>query len=535
MNREVAVQRTGFSSNFDRYGILILFAGYILLAFIPSWWTGFVWDDVQYILQNQDLHSWQGLLRIWFVPSSSPQYYPLTFTTFWIEYHLWGLNPTDYKLVNLILHGLNAFLLWNVIDTWRGRQRSHLGFLVALLFAIHPLRVESVAWISERKDVLSGFFALLAVKVWLAKSGHSAVRRGLWFLLPFTAALLSKTAVCTLPLVVVMLDLWRPHGMWRESCIAAIPALVLAFLSGLFHLLIEQSNIGYAQNLLDLSIPERILIAGHAFWFYILKTICPFPQMTLYPRWHFDPIQVALWLVPVSVLMVFLFAWSIKKKDNGFTLLCSGIYSVLLLPASGLLLQAFNRFSFVADHFVYLAGIGIILPIGVWLDSLFEQRKTRWFVWLLLGLLAGGSFLRGLDYKDSETLFRQNLKYNPNSWGVQNALGSVELTQKGDPNAAIPYFQAAIQLEPESAQAHYNLGVALMQAGKIPEAEQAYGRCLELVPWYAEAWNNLGILYANSEQMEQAKGAFQRAVELKPGNREFMSNLEEAERLLRKR
>lgn len=535
MSLEEAGGRIYVYSFICRQRKIFLFWGFILLAFLPSWWTGFVWDDVQYILQNPDLRTSQGLFRIWFVPSSSPQYYPLTFSTFWIEYQLWGLDPAGYKLVNLILHGANAFLLWTLIDTCLGVKRCWVGFFTALLFAIHPLRVESVAWISERKDVLSGFFALLSAKFWIANIALSPAERGWRFLFPFSAALLSKTAVCPLPLALVVMDHWRHREAWRKSWAAAAPGLVLAFFAGMLHLFLEQSNIDSARKMLDIPVLERILIAGHAFWFYVLKTIWPFPLMTLYPRWQFDPMQATLWLVPVSVFLVMLLAWFHQRKDHGFALLCVGIYSVLLFPASGLLLQAFNRFSYVADHFIYLAGIGLVLPLGVLLQHLVQQKRTVWLPWLILTLLAMGSFVRGLDYKDSETLFRQNLKYNPTSWGVHNALGSVELTQKSNPGAAIAHFQAAIQLEPQAAQAYYNLGVALTQAGKAAEAEEAYRYCLGIVPGYAEAWNNLGILYANLGRIEQAREAFLRAIEQKPGNQEFQGNLREAERLLRER
>ena len=266
-----------------------------LLAYQPVWHAAYIWDDDQYVTGNALLHSLGGLKLIWFVPGATVQYYPLTFTTFWIEYHLWGLNPLGYHLVNVCLHSLNAILFWLIL-----RKLNVSGaWLAAGIFALHPVCVESVAWITEHKNTLSGVFylgsILFALMFWLSDEKTPASAnvpmatlgrwRFYWLALGFYAcALWSKTTTIPLPFVILLLIWWKQRKLaWRETYLV-FPFLAIGIAMGFITMHVEK-HLGASGNDWDLSWLERCLIAGNDFWFYLGKLVWPCPLTFVYPRW----------------------------------------------------------------------------------------------------------------------------------------------------------------------------------------------------------------------------------------------------------
>lgn len=353
-----------------------LIALLVFVAYLPALRGQFIWDDDFYITKNAALRSVSGLIRIWFVPGATPQYYPLVHTTFWLDYHLWGSHPMAYHLENVMLHAIGAILLWQLLR----RLQVKGGWLGAALFALHPVCVESVAWITERKNTLSGVFFMLsmfaALEFWLPRKAAAAAADGkpsgtavaifgpwkfYWFALAlYLCALWSKTAVVGLPGVILVLVWWKRRRLVWKDGLLVLPFLALGMALSLITVSIERHYIVTASNADEwrLSLLDRFLIAGRGFWFYLDKIFWPHPLMFLYPRWK---IEAASWpgyaaLGAIAVLLLILW-W--KRLTWARPVLVAGAYYVILLfPALGFINIYPFRYSFVADHFQYLATIG---------------------------------------------------------------------------------------------------------------------------------------------------------------------------------
>ncbi len=250
---------------------------------------GFIWDDDDYVQDNPTLRSLAGLGQIWFQPGATRQYYPLVHTTYWLEYRLWGLDPTGYHVVNVILHALSAVVVWRILS----RLQVPGAWAAAALFALHPVHVESVAWITERKNALSGAFYLSAAWAYLR---YEAARRPRWYgaaLVLFAAALLSKTVTCTLPAALLLVLWWKGQTPMRRPAVALGPFFVLAVAMSAVTVWMERHSVGAWGPEWDLSLVERGLIAGRALWFYAAKLLVPLDLAFIYLRWAID--ATAIW------------------------------------------------------------------------------------------------------------------------------------------------------------------------------------------------------------------------------------------------
>ncbi|MEO6436814.1 MAG: O-GlcNAc transferase, partial [Tepidisphaeraceae bacterium] len=263
----------------------LLLIALTLVAYGPALRGGFIWDDDDYVTENVNLRSAEGLSRIWLAPTASPQYYPIVFTTFWVEHQLWGVGASGYHLVNVLLHATAALLLWRVLKSLTVPG----AYLAACLFAVHPVHVESVAWISERKNVLSAVFYFAAALAYVAcympmprsKNSHAETpkpRSNLYLLslLLFIAALLSKTVTCSLP-AALLLVMWWKHGRLTRGDIASLaPFFLIGFVFAMFTVWLERSHVLAVGPEWDLSLIDRLLLAARAIWFYATKLIFPF-------------------------------------------------------------------------------------------------------------------------------------------------------------------------------------------------------------------------------------------------------------------
>src|SRR5438874_11242692 len=333
----------------DWFFCLIL-AVVTILAYQPAWQGGLLWDDDN-CTTPPELRSLDGLRRIWFVPRTIAQYYPLLFSSYWLQQRLWGDSPSGYHLVNLLLHIGCVVLVLRILRFLRIPGAE----LATIIFALHPVNVETVAWITERKNTLSGVFGLAAT-LWYLKfdegrrSRSYALAVGLFFL-----GLLSKTAIVTLPLALLVIFWWKRGAIsWRRDVVPLIPFFFLSATAGLMTSWVEYGNIGYKAITLALSPVDRCLIAGRAFWFQLGKVLWPSNLMFVYPRWE---INAAVWwqyLFPLGVLGLLGILWSLRRWSRAPL---SGVlvYIFLLLPSLGFLYIYFFIYSFVADHWQYLA------------------------------------------------------------------------------------------------------------------------------------------------------------------------------------
>ena len=339
-----------------------------MIAYLPAMGGGFIWDDNDYVTENPTLRDVAGLREIWLDPSATPQYYPLVHSSFWIEYQLWGLNPTGYHVVNVLIHILNALLLWRVLT----RFSVPVAWFAALVFAIHPVHVESVAWITERKNVLSGFFYLSAVLCFLNFDDFTklhvqeARRRYGWYVAAhvcFIAALFSKTVASTLPAALLVMIWWKRGKITLRNIVALLPMFAIGVFMGLFTVRLEKEQVGAQGIDWELSLIERLLIAGRAIWFYAGKLVWPFELIFTYPRWNIDHNQAWQYVFPAGVLAVLVGLWMTRNRIGRGPLAAVCFFCGTLFPALGFFDVYPMIFSFVADHFQYMASIGVIVLV----------------------------------------------------------------------------------------------------------------------------------------------------------------------------
>jgi tetratricopeptide (TPR) repeat protein len=543
-------------------GLLLVAA--TILAYQPVWHAGFIWDDNDYVTFNQTLHDLHGLRQIWFDPQATQQYYPLVFTSFWLEYHAWKLNPLGYHVVNVLLHALGSILLWRVLK----RLQLPGAWLAAAIFALHPVNVESVAWIAERKNVLSGVFFFAAGWAYLLFVGECEGKRpgrGWWVaaLLLFVCALWSKTAACSLPVVLLLARWWEKGRLGRRDVLPMVPFFIVGLWLGLQTARLETHHAGASGPEFSISFAERCLIAGRALWFYAGKLVWPAP-LYIYRRWQIDVRIWWQWLFPAAALALAAALWFGRKRMGRGPPAAVLIFAITLFPALGFLDMNYMRFSFVADHFQYLAEVGIIVLAAGGMTLALRRWETD-KPWLgralcLCLLLTLGAMTRQQCkmYADQETLWRANLALNPDSLLAHDILGealvkngklddaiahfkkALELNSnyaealndlgyalylKKEPDEAITQYKKALEIRPDFAEAWNHLGTALRQEGKLDEAIAQYHRALELNPAFAEAQNNLGNALSAEGRLDEAIAQFRMALEFKPDNAEIHYNL----------
>ena len=332
------------------------FGGFFLIvctaaaAYLPALSGGFIWNDRDYVTQPA-LQSLAGLFRIWFEVGATQQYYPVLHTAFWIEHLLWGDAALGYHVLNLALHATSACLFVAVLR----RLQVPGALLAGLIFALHPVGVESVAWISEQKNILSTVFYLLAALTYLRfDEGRSAFAYALattWFVL----AVLTKSVTATLPAALLVVLWWRRGRLeWRRDVVPLLPCLALGALGGLFTAWVEHSVIGAEGGDFSLDFYARCLVAGRAVWFYLGKLCWPANLIFIYPRWETDPETVWPLLYPAGVLVALAALWGWRRRSRA-PLAAGLIFVGTLFPVLGFLNVYAFVFSFVADHFQYLA------------------------------------------------------------------------------------------------------------------------------------------------------------------------------------
>jgi len=506
------------------WGLILVLA--VILVYQPVWYAGFIWDDGVYVTANPCIIGPLGLKEIW--TTSAAQICPLVLSTFWVEHALWGLAPLPYHLVNVLMHGACAVLLWRVLRSLRVPG----AWLGAALWALHPVQVESVAWITEMKNTQSGLFYLLSILFfvrWLKARNLDGQPGDRWnyalTLLCAALAMASKSSTVILP-GVLCLCAWWVEGRWQWRNLARVaPLFLMSITAGA--LSIENQGLHPAitgDPQLAHTWPGLVVAEGGAVWFYLGKLIWPHPLITLYPLWKIDAGQPLSYLPLLAVIIVLFLLWRKRQSWSRPWFFAFAYFLVALLPELEL------ADSYIADHYQYLAGMGplalfgvgmvrlgnCILPGRPWLQSSFYTGLL-----LILGLL---SWQRTWVYQSEETLWTDTLAKNSNSWLGYNDLGTA-LVQMGRIDEAIAQLQKAVEINPNYVEAHNNLGDALLQKGQVDEAMGQYQKALEIDPNFADAHNNLGIVLLKKGQVDEAMAQYQKALEIKPNNASAHYNL----------
>jgi protein O-mannosyl-transferase len=506
----------------DWFFCLIL-AVVTLMAYSPAWHGQLLWDDDN-CTTPAALRSFDGLKRIWFQPRATAQYYPLLYTSYWVQQRLWGDSPSGYHFINLLLHIGCVVLVLKILRFLRIPGAE----LAAIIFALHPVNVETVAWIAERKNTLSGIFALAATLSYLKFDENLSRRNYALAIGLFLFGLLSKTAIVTLPLAWLVILWWKRGTIsWRRDVVPLVPFFFLSVAAGLVTRWFENTGIGYKARILDLSLLDRCLIAGRAFWFQLTKLFWPSNLTFVYPRWD---INAEIWwqyLFPIGVLALLGILWTLRRWSRA-PLAGVLIYILLLLPSLGFLNIYFFVYSFVADHWQYLACLGIITPCASGI-VLLTGRLKRCQAWLEPGtiLLLGGVLFvltsqQSRMYANNETLYRTTIARNPACWMAYTNLGDILAAANRLPEA-MDLFNQALRIKP--AVAHYSLGNAFIRAGRTSEAIDEYKRALQIDADYAEAYNNLGNALFLAGRTSEAIDEYKQALRIDHNNAEAHNNL----------
>jgi tetratricopeptide (TPR) repeat protein len=515
-------------------GALIIFA--TLLAYLPALSNGFIWNDSDYVTAPA-MRSLGGLARIWAEPGATEQYYPLLHSAFWVQHRLWGDHPLGYHLVTLLLHAGSALLfgliLRRLFASDGARPSAGVAWLAALLFALHPVHVESVAWITEQKNTLSLAFYLISALIYLRFDETRRPQTYAAALALFVASLGCKTVTATLPAALLVVLWWKRGQLgWRRDILPLLPWLALGAVAGLFSSWVEQS-FGGAEGV-DFNLPAigRMLVAGRAIWFYAGNLVWPFGLNFIYPRWTVDVGVWWQWLFPLGVLAVGAALWALRRRTRG-PLAAFLLFVGSLFPALGFVNLYGARYSWVWDHWQYLPDLGPLALVAAGLTAGWRRAALR-LGWLGPGLVAALAVLLGAltwahcrMFHDDETLYRTTLARNPSCWMAHYNLGVAWSQMPGRLNDAIAQYEAALRLKPDHAKAHYNLGVAWSQMpGRLSDAIAEYEAALRLRPDYAEAHNNLGLAWAQMPgRLNDAIGQYQAALRLQPDSAEVHINL----------
>ncbi len=525
------------------YGPLLL-AGFCFAAYFPVLDAGYIWDDDNYVTANYTLRTTEGLRDIWFKPDSTPQYYPLVHSTFWLEYQLWELEPTGYHATNVVLHLLNSLLLWQVLL----RLNIPSAFAAALIFAVHPVHVESVAWITERKNVLSGFFYLASMLVFLryaegspdlSRPIHRSVALYGVGLLLFFMALLSKTVAVTLPVALLICLFWRTGHVSRRTLKIALPLLIVGLPFGLVTIHLERTHVGATGPWWDFSLLERTLIAGRSFWFYVTKIAVPYPLVFVYPRWAVHTGELATYLFPAGAAAAILAAGWFRRGIAMAVL----FFFVTISPALGFVNIYPMRYTFAADHYQYLASIGpilVFLSIGRWVAQRSfgrsrrsgrvipadAMRRLRWASLVLVCvILMWRTRVETEKFDSSETLWRDTLTKDPQSEIAWVNLGN-ELRDRGQLRGALNCYRQAIRFGTQDAIAAVNAASILHVTGHTDMAIADLRRIIaEGMPEVWLAHFNLGVIRLNRQELPDAKRQFELALNLRPENGQIQNGL----------
>jgi hypothetical protein len=510
------------------WALALVLALVTFLVYAPILRGGFIWDDDVLITGNRIIKASDGLYRFWFT-TEAPDYYPITWSLWWLEWRLWDGNATGYHVLNLLLHALNAVLVWMILR----RLKIPGAWLAAMLFAIHPVNVATVAWISEQKNTLSMLFFAASIFLYLRFDKEAGWHRYGLSLAAFLFALLSKSAVAMLPVVLLGCVWWLRQRIRAKDLLRIAPFFALALAFGLVTIWFQQHRAlgGYVvrtDNFLS-----RALTAGLAVWFYLYKVLLPFRLCLVYPKWS---VSGTLWVFYLPLLMALgcsvVFWWNRRTWGRPF-LFGLGYFVAMLFPVLGFFNQGFYEYSLVADHWLYYSIIGVSAMAAAATAVLFRRARTNGqFAVLLTAImlmvwLAAATWRRAGVYSNPKTLWIDTLKKNPNAWVAHNNLG-LAFKRAGNLREAMSHYERALQLKPDYPEAHANLGNILFAQGDDDAAVKHYKEALRSWPDSAKAHNNLGVILLQQGKMAEAMAQFQQAIRLNPDYAEARENLEKA-------
>lgn len=484
-------------------------------AYFPALQAGFIWDDQPGHVTKPELQSPGGLGRIWFELGATQQYYPLLHSAFWLQHRLWGDAPFGYHLVNVLLHATAACLAGAVLR----RLLVPGAWLAALLFALHPVAVESVAWTAEQKNTLSTVLYLCAALAFLRHD--EGERRKKYYVIAtgcFVLALLAKSVTATLPAALLLIAWWKRGRIdWRCDVVPLLPWFALGAAAGGLTAWVEHAQIGAQGGDFALGPIERTLLAGRAVWFYLAKLLWPAELIFIYPRWTIDARDPWQWLLLLTAVCALTALWAVRARHRG-PLTVALFFGGTLFPALGFINVFPFLYSYVADHFQYVARLGVFAflaagaTVGASRVPAWMARAATGGTLVLLGVL---TWRHAGTFRDVFALYGTTIEKNPACWMAHNNL-AIALVETGRPAEAIAHYERALALRPDYAEAENNLGYALTRLGRFAEAIGHLERALRLQPDYVDGHNNRGSALMGAGRTADGIAAFREATRLSP-------------------
>jgi tetratricopeptide (TPR) repeat protein len=534
----------------------MLIFGAVIIAFWPVYTAGFIWDDNVMLTESPLMRG--SFFAIW-TGVSGVDYFPVTYSSLWLEWHLWGPNPFGYHVTNVVVHALSCVVLWRMFV--RLNFATTTALVGALLFALHPVNVESVAWIAERKNVLAMLF--YTITAWsFVRFAQSEQRK--WYIVSLAAFLLSllaKPAAVAWPAVALGILWWtgKSRGTLPSAKDVArvVPFALIAMTLGLVTIWCQYHFAIKGDVIYERHFSTRLATASMAVWFYLGKALVPWRLSFVYPLWNLTSLTVTEFLPLIALTAVFAVFWFFRKSWGRPILWAFVYFILLLLPVLGFFKISYQRYSYVADHWQYFSLPAVTLVIAFILTKV--ARGVLPIVGTILVLLFGWlTFAQARIYHDKETIWEDTLAKNPNCWVALGGLGLERMTSgrleegialceksltlyphQGESHAniglalvhlgrvdeGIEHMRQAIQIEPDYAPTHYNLGNALRGQGNLDEAIIQYREAIRLSPDNPLAYNGLGAVYAVQQRREEAAELFRKALAFHSDDVDALSNL----------
>ncbi len=551
-----------------RYLGAVVLIGLTFLPYLSVIHAGFVWDDDVLITDNALVKDPGGLWRAWWT-TETPEFYPITQSLFWIEWRMWGANATGYHVVNILLHALGAVLVWQLL----GVLKIPGAFVAALIFAVHPVNVASVAWVSEGKNTVSLIFYLLAL-IGFVKFRNSSMSK--WYiisLIMFACALLSKTSVVMLPIILIGIIWWQRGLPNRKDIVQTIPFFALSCLFAWIALHFQDKSDHPGQYLsLAFSPTQRLVLAGQIWWFYLSKLLFPVNLVAIYPRWDLSSMAPWQYLCPLSALAVLTILWLARHRIGKGPAAAMLYFTLSLFPILGFFNFKYMNHSFVADHLQYVACLGPLALVGAGIAWCCGRlgRSGTWVhaaagavILVPLGIL---TFHQGQVYKDIEVFSWAILEKNPDNWGTYDNLDlfydshnkqdeglrrfidhlernprSVEANnhmgnwwrRAGNADKALSYYQKALAIQPDNWDIQNNIGTLLADQGKLEEALAYLQSVVKAQPRLGGSCFNLGSVLFRLGKVDEAVSYLQKAAEYEPSDNEIRQALDQAMSLQR--
>jgi tetratricopeptide (TPR) repeat protein len=522
----------------------LLLPAVTLLAYLPVLGGGFVWDDAHHLIDNLVLRE-NGLFRVWFT-AESVNYWPMTWSSYWLEFQIWGLDPRGYHVSNVLLHGLNAVLAWRVLR----RLEVPGAWLAAAVFALHPVNVESAAWITQRKNTLCLFFYLISILSYLRSNGRGPLYAA--SVAAFLLSMLSKGAGVTLPVTLLLIAWWRRGRLTRRDLADAMPFFAVAFLMSGVEILFQYERTA-SQGVRGDSMLDRLAGVGWVVWFYLGKAFLPVHLAFVYPKWTIGSGRLIAWLPDLALGAVFAALWAWRTSAARHALVALGFFVSTLAPVLGVVEFYYLKYSFVGDHYQYIAILGpiawavgsithltaghlrpriAVLAASALLATLFAltwrsserfvDYDTLWRTTIVTNpdaALAHFNLALSLQEKDrlgeAEEHYREVIRIDPTDSGAHNNLGSIEEARGNDPQA-IEHYRLALEAEPGDARARNNLAGALRRSGRLDEAIRQYRLALEASPENASVHLNAALALGEAGRIDEAVAEARRALEIDP-------------------